>query len=455
MTRHREFLLRIALALLALLGSDASAKIWQVDRLDDAIDSNVGDTLCATTPGGCSLRAAVQEANALPGVDEIRLPPGFHNLTLMDEAPEEAAASGDLDILEPLHIVGLPGEPGTVAIGYPFVLHSPDGERVFDIATGNSDVPVQMHRVVVHFGKAHDLLGGGGVLVRAGSAAVLDEVDLYANGADRRGNALAVYGRVEVRRSHIFDNHPSWTSLPADGGGGIYVGVGGRLMLDQVGLDSNVHAHGGSILADGPSTIAITRSTLIDSGTAALTLRGAVQMQISDSTLSHAVAIQASDGASITLDQVTLNHVDDSVRIVLQGEATQLTIANSILNRRFADVETCLAKGASVSSRGGNVFQFAAPCGIAPDASDRITNALLLEPLRVPMPFSRFFPEQRLVFAPTANSAAINAGVTANCSAFDQLGTLRHVGPSPGQSAHCEAGAIEIPILQLHRDSFE
>jgi CSLREA domain-containing protein len=66
------------MALLALLlaGRAVSAATFNVNSAVDAVDAVPGDGVCATAGGQCTLRAAVQEANALPGADTISLPAG-------------------------------------------------------------------------------------------------------------------------------------------------------------------------------------------------------------------------------------------------------------------------------------------------------------------------------------------------------------------------------------------
>jgi CSLREA domain-containing protein len=76
-----------------------------VDSTTDAVDSNPGNGSCATAGGFCSLRAAIQEANALAGADTITLPAGTYTLTITGTA-EDLAATGDLDITEAVVISG-------------------------------------------------------------------------------------------------------------------------------------------------------------------------------------------------------------------------------------------------------------------------------------------------------------------------------------------------------------
>ena len=51
------------------------------------MDANPGDGVCDADPpkNVCTLRAAIEEANALPGADEIILPPNTYLLTIVAE----------------------------------------------------------------------------------------------------------------------------------------------------------------------------------------------------------------------------------------------------------------------------------------------------------------------------------------------------------------------------------
>ncbi len=96
----------IALAsLLLLLPCRALPATFSVDSAEDRPDLVPGDGLCLTEAGNCTLRAAVMEANALPGDDAIVLGPHPHFLSLPG-AGDNTAAAGDLDITSNLVIAG-------------------------------------------------------------------------------------------------------------------------------------------------------------------------------------------------------------------------------------------------------------------------------------------------------------------------------------------------------------
>jgi hypothetical protein len=90
-----------------------------VNDTRDVPDSNIGDGQCdAAGPRGCTLRAAVQEANALLGENTISIPAGTYEI----EVPyvnEDTPSTGDHDIADTVKIVG--AGPGLTIIdgGFP------------------------------------------------------------------------------------------------------------------------------------------------------------------------------------------------------------------------------------------------------------------------------------------------------------------------------------------------
>lgn len=79
--------------------------VLTVTSEDDVVDTAPGDARCLTSAGGCSLRAAVQEANATPGRDEVILPAGYFGFDLPGEN-EDTAEAGDLDLTDDIAITG-------------------------------------------------------------------------------------------------------------------------------------------------------------------------------------------------------------------------------------------------------------------------------------------------------------------------------------------------------------
>jgi hypothetical protein len=88
-----------------LASSPAQAVTFYVDSEIDEVDALPGDGVCATLTGGCTLRPAIQEANALPGEDASEVPAGNYVLAIPG-IDEDLAAAGDLDILGDLILTG-------------------------------------------------------------------------------------------------------------------------------------------------------------------------------------------------------------------------------------------------------------------------------------------------------------------------------------------------------------
>src|SRR5262245_17575861 len=70
------------------LSTSADAATFTVNSPLDLMDANPGNGVCETAPGNgaCTLRAAIEETNALGAGDHtIILPPDTYLLTLVDE----------------------------------------------------------------------------------------------------------------------------------------------------------------------------------------------------------------------------------------------------------------------------------------------------------------------------------------------------------------------------------
>ena len=142
---------------LTLVASPATAAVFNVNSVVDAVDATIDGT-CASAAGDCTIRAAVQEANAtLLDDDVINLPAGKYTLKLVG-AGENGAASGDLDLLGNVQINGA-GAKGTVIKG--------KKDRVIHVAAG---VTASLSNLTLASGKdgqkgeIGDEFNGGGIL---------------------------------------------------------------------------------------------------------------------------------------------------------------------------------------------------------------------------------------------------------------------------------------------------
>src|SRR5438128_6124749 len=119
-----------------------------VDSTPDLPDLHPGDGRCRAANGLCTLRAAVQEANAQPSTQHsILVNPGVYRLTR--HGIDDTADRGDLDINFHGEVVGS-GQSRTVIDG--------DGaDRVFDMRVDEDRIA----HLTVRNGRATDGPGGG------------------------------------------------------------------------------------------------------------------------------------------------------------------------------------------------------------------------------------------------------------------------------------------------------
>src|SRR5918992_1269887 len=131
-------LLVLVLLLLAALRADtaraAAGMPITVDKAADQLDTSPGDGECRTFGGGCSLRAAIMEANAAFGPDTIVIEPGVYELEI-PTVNDDLDATGDFDVHGSVNFVGA-GEADTVIDGGFPVEADPEAvglDRLFEI----------------------------------------------------------------------------------------------------------------------------------------------------------------------------------------------------------------------------------------------------------------------------------------------------------------------------------
>jgi CSLREA domain-containing protein len=246
MTRNSRILSAALAAMLLGTSSGAMAVIFTTTSTVDMPDLVPGDGVCnAGAPFGCTLRAAVQEANALPGGDSV-LVDGTYNLTRLGPG-EDFADRGDLDIRDHLAIIGT--GPFTVIDGQ-------RSDRVIDIhAVGPVPVLVTLGDMAVRNGYSGP--NDGGAIRNAGHLNTVQFV-VSSSVSELRGGGIAGVGAAsfEIRTTGITGNRAGSAdcSIPGRGGGGLFVAstASPHVVLTETYVTNNVSCtHGGGILADG------------------------------------------------------------------------------------------------------------------------------------------------------------------------------------------------------------
>jgi len=203
-------LMLFCMAIVLTLSQGAEAKIFKVNSTEDMVDATPGDAVCMTATGVCTLRAAIQEANALPGADEIRLKAGTYRLLLIGEG-EDFAATGDLDIKNSVTIVGKSAAL-TVVDGH----HSDRVFQVFGTATVATFVGLKIQNGVIATGG----FAGGGI-ANIGATVIVNNCTITNNisYAMIGGGILSQAGNLKVVSSRVTQNELYYEGGQTIGGG--------------------------------------------------------------------------------------------------------------------------------------------------------------------------------------------------------------------------------------------
>jgi CSLREA domain-containing protein len=212
----------------AFLSASAQAAVFTVTSPFDASDANPSDGVCETAPGNgvCTLRAAIEETNALAGADTIILPPNTYLLTLVNEL----TITGDLTITG--------GGASTTII---------DGNRSVRPASGvlvvsaNAFIRVSITGVTIRNGGR--TLGGG----------ISNNRGLTLNNSTVSGNSGAFGGGIANNNGSLTLNNSTVSGNSAgDNGGGIDNGPLSTLTLINSTVSGN-SGGGGGIYNSGDS----------------------------------------------------------------------------------------------------------------------------------------------------------------------------------------------------------
>jgi len=231
--------------LLLLSGQTSAVDVtFTVDDPTDAVDADLGDGLCGTMAGTCTLRAAIQQANALADNVVIQLRSGTYELTLAGEG-EDDGAEGDLDITKrrgTLTIAGLSAESTLVTWQ-----SIPGADRLIDVHTG---AQVEIVKATLRGGTV--LAGDGGAIRNAGTLALTDVIVEQSQAAGR-GGGIANSGVLRV-----FTDRTGTTvrgNQAGTDGGGVANAVGAVAELRRATVQGNTAGRdGGGVFNEGTLT---------------------------------------------------------------------------------------------------------------------------------------------------------------------------------------------------------
>ncbi len=292
--------------------------IGAVERIDfyvnttaDTIDANLNDGLAEDAAGNTSLRAAIMEANALAGLQTIFVPVGTYTLTLTGTG-EDMAATGDLDILDDLGIIGA----GAVET----IIDASDLDRVFEVHSGKK---LSLEAVTLRNGWLSGGADGAGIL----NSGTLDLVGITLDSNEAisvgsQGGAIYNQGALIISDSTVINN------TVYGGGAGLFSSSAIPVTISNSTFNnnrSNAQA-GGAIFIDYGSSLTATDSNFTNNsaqGSGGGIFSVGSELMISTSTFSGNIATDSGGAVSTTSSTVIADSVFEDNESVNQGGAIQ------------------------------------------------------------------------------------------------------------------------------------
>ena len=367
-----------------LTGADPT----NTDRVDDlAGDGIVGDGSAATV----TLRAAIQEANALVGSNVIELAAGTYLLGI-GGIDEDQSATGDLDIRDNLTIRGQ-GVGVTIIDGGAL-------DRIFQIFAG---ITLNLENLTITNGYLTGSDDGAGI--RNSGTTTLTNVEVTGNVAEDSAGGINNSGLMVIVDSTISNN--------TAGGSGGGLRNTGTLQVSRSTISGNTtERDGGALFNAGTGTVTVTNSTF--SGNSSDRSGGAIRNTATLNATNNTMTLNDAGTTGGAVSNTGTANMQNN--LVIGNTAT----VNPELDGSFTSLSGNLTGsiGTATGFGLGDILDVADPTpvldlNLADNGGPTLTHALLL------------------------GSIAIDAGINANTDALEQRGSSRVLG------ANVDIGAVE------------
>lgn len=233
-----------------LFAPAVSAVVFNVDSYLDGIDDDLVDIACHTVADTCTLRAAVMQANMMPGDSTIVLPAGTYSLTRLPVSPF-GADNGDLNLTSPSG-----GNPTITLSGAGAATTIIDANFLDRVLRVHENRTANISGVTLRNGLASNESGGG---VKNEGALTVSYCTLSGNEALYAGGIITLSsGALTISHSKLSGN----TAVLS--GGGIY--SSGTLTISHSTVSDNSSFDGGGLYFDAVASANLSQSTISSNG---------------------------------------------------------------------------------------------------------------------------------------------------------------------------------------------
>jgi CSLREA domain-containing protein len=391
---------------------------FTVTTTADGADAAPGDGVCEMTPGAgdCSLRAAIMEANAESGSNDIEIGDG-HVYAL-----GSSSSASDLVVTDSVSINGA----STISAG--------GHGRVFDVQSGGLIVSGS----TIRDGSAASAAGGGvggGIHVGPAGSLLLVETTVEDNTAIGDGGAIFNEGRTTISSSHVTDNQTEGGPTFAGHGGAVSTTGSLSIMTSTLSGDSTTADGNFAIVASSSASVSISQSTL--TGNLGGVISTDAPLTVDNSTISFnnaspsgpAAAIDVGAAATFTASTIAANDGNPAnaaiVAIANHGAGT-VTVSGTVI----AQLVSCRG---TVQSGGYNVVSDSS-CSFRQVGDKQGFGAQIQGLADNGGPTQTMLP---LAASPLVDAIPVGTPGLCDSGATDQRGVPRPSGPQ------CDIGAVE------------
>ena len=319
---------------------ETRAATFAVTSGSDSSDAVPGNGACADAGGSCSLRAAIQEANALAGADSI---------TFSLKSPAITLALGEILITDNLTITG------------GVVINANNASRIFNVQ--RAGITVTLNGLTLTGGRSAVGQSGGCINVLQANLTVENSSVRNCFSESSGGGIFSSTGIFRLINSTLENNVAGGNG----GGGGASIGgTGSEILNSKITGNSAPRAGGGLEILGGTATIsntAIAGNQSAGGGGGLVVTFGTAR--ISGSTVSGNAAQRAGGGIALPYGNVTLINSTVSGNSVSNGEGGGIstgtngslgyvTIRNSTVVRNSANYAGGLTGGSNGTATVGN-----------------------------------------------------------------------------------------------------
>ena len=416
-------LLCLSLVLLAACGQGEQPEAGQlslqavnftVNSTDDLSDIDPGNGSCYSAVGTCTLRAAIEETNAMGGPATIKVPAGTYVLT-----------NGTLKITDHLTVLGAK-EGSTIvdgnANGSVFRIDSPPHKYI--------RVPrkhVELHHLIIRNGNA----GSGGGIYNNGGAVLLNRSQVTENTAETSAGGILNQneGIFELVRSTVNHNGDLLNHEPGRGGGIKNSGDSFFIVRKSTINDNEANRYAGianyGTLTMQNATLSGNRSRIDTGG-----LMNVGKTILNNVTVTENVATVDYDGS-----------IGGTTGGIQNAEDGRVFIGNSIVAGNMNMSSAAVDCSGEISSVGYNLIEDTTDCTVQGDLTGFLTAQ---DPLLGPLMNNGGETQTHAIDknSPARNAAnpAAPNGVGTACEPTDQ----RSVSRGAGLAGRCDMGAYEL-----------